>query len=104
VQFARERSNIAKKGGRGAQIRTGDLMYPKHARYQAALRPVTMGQTDTPADAIGKAPDLKKLSECDTIAKIIRKKHELSDPLPLYPDDPPHRRQFPEPLQLARAM
>ena len=28
--------------GRGAQIRTGDLRYPKPTRYQAALRPAAL--------------------------------------------------------------
>ena len=31
-----------KKNGRGGEIRTHDLLYPKQARYQATLRPDTM--------------------------------------------------------------
>ena len=30
---------MAEKNGRGGEIRTHDLLYPKQARYQATLRP-----------------------------------------------------------------
>ena len=38
--------------GRGGEIRTHDLLYPKQARYQATLRPEPMG-----ADAEGINPN-----------------------------------------------
>jgi hypothetical protein len=34
---------MADTHGRGDWIRTSDLLHPKQPRYQAALRPVTVG-------------------------------------------------------------
>ena len=34
----------AKENGRGGEIRTHDLLYPKQARYQATLRPDVSGE------------------------------------------------------------
>ena len=54
---AKARSPL-KKTGRGGRVRTCDLMYPKHARYQAAPRPERFrcyrGRDATPDD---RAPD-----------------------------------------------
>jgi hypothetical protein len=45
---------VVKKNGRGGEIRTHDLLYPKQARYQATLRP-DPGQEKVPVDAaLGK--------------------------------------------------
>jgi len=41
--------NYIDKNGRGGEIRTHDLLYPKQARYQATLRPDT-GAVRLPTD------------------------------------------------------
>ena len=47
--FARERWGVG-KNGRGDWIRTSDILLPKQARYQAALRPDSIGNfTRNPA-------------------------------------------------------
>ena len=43
--------NTVRHGGRGAEIRTRDLLLPKQARYQAALRPDIRGETLKKTDA-----------------------------------------------------
>src|SRR5437867_12443870 len=37
-------ANFPGKTGRGGEIRTHDLLYPKQARYQATLRPAKAGE------------------------------------------------------------
>ena len=37
-------SKTLKENGRGGEIRTHDLLYPKQARYQATLRPDKGGE------------------------------------------------------------
>ena len=39
------------KSGRGGEIRTHDLLYPKQARYQATLRPADQGRKNCPVSA-----------------------------------------------------
>ena len=43
-QIFLEPLNRVRHGGRGAEIRTRDLLLPKQARYQAALRPDIRGE------------------------------------------------------------
>src|SRR6266481_5631811 len=43
---------MAEKNGRGGEIRTHDLLYPKQARYQATLRPDPEQETVAGAAAV----------------------------------------------------
>ena len=45
----RERLSFMTRGGR---IRTGDLLLPKQARYQATLRPVVLNTLQAPGDPV----------------------------------------------------
>ena len=40
------------ENGRGGEIRTHDLVYPKHARYQATLRPDYQAVNSAPAPGV----------------------------------------------------
>ena len=44
VPTGKERASGFWKNGRGGEIRTHDLLYPKQARYQATLRPDEEGE------------------------------------------------------------